>query len=364
MADKKLIYKAAVFHKHKEPFTIETIEAPELKGEQVLIKTAGAGLCHTDLHIWLGEFPGIPEKIPAVLGHEPSGYVAAKGESVPDHIKVGMKVLVQGGYYSEDDIYTLKGHNCLAVKQCQSWTGSYGLYGGAYAEYFMVPSYRYLVNAEGLDDLVAASSLTDAGLTPYRAVKRGLNLVREFVEPEDFAVVVAVGGLGSYAPQWLNVLAPYLNVIAVDAKDEALELASKVAKIHTTVNPKKEDAVKKIKEVVGNKKIPLILDFVGLENILPTYLPLLAPGGTYVQVGLGAPKTSFPILDLVIKEWNIIGSLWGSVADLREVVGFARKGAVKYRELVTKRWKLEEINEAFDTMHKGKYVGRMVIAFE
>ncbi|MGC8937297.1 MAG: zinc-binding dehydrogenase [Candidatus Methanomethylicaceae archaeon] len=364
MVGGKLVYKAAVFHKHKEPFAIETIEAPEVKGEQVLIKTAGCGLCHTDLHIWLGEIPGLPEKVPAVLGHEPSGYVAAKGNSVPDHIKVGMKVLIQGAYYSEDDIYTLKGHNVLATKPCPSWTGAYGIYGGAYSEYFVVPSYRYLVNVEGLDDLAAASQLTDAGLTPYRAVKRGLNMVREFAEPEDFAVVVAVGGLGSYAPQYLNILAPYLNVIAVDIKDEALELASKVAKIHATVNPKKEDAIKKIREIVGSKKIPLILDFVGLENNIPTYLPLLAPGGTYVLVGLGALKASFPTQDLTLKEWNIIGSYWGSVADLREVAGLARRGAVRYRELVTKRWKLEEINEAFDTMHKGKYIGRMIIAFE
>jgi len=72
----------------------------------VLIRTAGCGLCHTDLHIWLGELPGLPERIPAVLGHEPSGYVAAKGELVPDSIKIGAPVLVQGGYYAEEDIYT------------------------------------------------------------------------------------------------------------------------------------------------------------------------------------------------------------------------------------------------------------------
>ena len=364
MESKRVAYKAAVFYKYKEPFTIQMIEAPEPKGEQVLVKTAGAGLCHTDLHIWLGEIPGLPEVVPAVLGHEPSGYVAAKGDAVPDHIKIGMKVLVQGAYYTEDDIYTLKGHNVLATKPKPSWTGAYGLYGGAYAEYFLVPSYRYLVNAEGLDDLVAAATLTDAGLTPYRAVKRGLSLVREFAEPGDFVVVVAVGGLGLFALQYVNILAPYLNVIAVDVKDEALDLASKVAKIHSTINAKKEDPVKKIKEIVGVRKIPLILDFIGLENNVPTYLPLLAPGGTYVLVGLGALQTSFPTQDLVLKEWNIIGSYWGSVADLKEVVELARKGLVKYKEITTKRWKLDEINEAFDTMRKGKYVGRMVIAFE
>jgi len=360
----KLVYKAAVFHKHKEPFAIETIEAPKLKGEQVLIKTAGAGLCHTDLHIWLGEAPGLPEVVPCVLGHEPSGYVAAKGDAVPDRIKIGMKVLVQGAYYTEDDIYTLKGHNVLATKPKPSWTGAYGLYGGAYAEYFVVPSYRYLVNAEDLDDLVAASVLTDAMLTPYRAVKRGLNVAREFAEPDDFVIVIGPGGLGAFGLQCINILAPYLNIIAAARRDEVLEFASKIAKVHSTVNVKKEDPVRKIKEIVGTRKVVLILDFVVSEDTVKTYLPLLAPGGAYVTIGLGGLSASFPILDLVVKEWNIIGSYWGSVADLREVVGLARRGTVKYKELVTKRWKLEQINEAFAEMQRHVHIGRMVIAFE
>ena len=169
------VYKSAVFYDYKQPFKIETIKAPEVCGEQVLVKTVGCGLCHTDLHIWLGELPGLPEKKPCVLGHEPSGIVVAKGDAVPDYIKIGMPVLVQGAYYLEEDIYTLKGENVLATRPSPNWTGALGLYGGCYAEYFLVPSYRYLVPAEGLEDLAAAAVLTDAGLTPYRAVKKVLD---------------------------------------------------------------------------------------------------------------------------------------------------------------------------------------------
>jgi len=354
-------YKAAVIYKHREPMKIEMIKPPEVRGEQVFVRTAGCGLCHTDLHIWLGELQGLPEKIPAVLGHEPSGYVAAKGELVPDHIKIGMPVLVQGGYYVEEDIYTLKGVNQIARKRAQSWTGAYGLYGGCYSEYFIVPSYRYLVSAEGLEDLPAAAVLTDAGLTPYRAVKRTLNIAREYAEADDFIVVPGVGGLGSFGVQIINILAPHLNVIAVDVRDEALELANKVAKIYASINAKKENPVDTIKKIVGSKKIIAIVDFVGTEATISTYIGLLSPGGVYTVVGLGGMKGSFPIPDLVVNEITIQGSLWGSIADLRELVALAKKRMINYKDLVTRRWRLEEINEAFEFMHKNLHIGRMLI---
>ncbi|AEA11584.1 alcohol dehydrogenase [Thermoproteus uzoniensis 768-20] len=354
--------RAAVFRGYGQPFTIEEVEIPQPKGEQVVVRTAGCGLCHTDLHIWLGELPGVPEKVPSVLGHEPSGYVAAKGDAVPDRVKIGMPVLVQGGYYLEDDIYTLKGLNQMAVKKSQSWTGAYGLYGGCYAEYFLVPSYRYLVSAEGLDDLAAAAVLTDAGLTPYRAVKTALKLVGEFAEPGDVVVAVGVGGLGSFGVQWANVLAPHLDVVAVDAKEEALEFARKVGKIYALVDAKRGDPAKAVAEAAAGRKIVAVLDFVGAEQTISKYIDLLSPEGVYVVVGLGGVRGSFPIADLVINEKKIVGSLWGSVADLTEVVDYARRRAVNYGGLVTKRWKLDEINEAFQAMRRGQYVGRMVVA--
>lgn len=355
-------YRASVFYDYKQPFRVETIKTPMVKGEQVLIKTAGCGLCHTDLHIWLGELPGLPEKKPCVLGHEPSGYVAAKGDAVPEYVKIGMPVLVQGAYYVEEDIYTLKGENVLATRPSPMWTGSLGLYGGGYAEYFLVPSYRYLVPAEGLDDLAAASSLTDAGLTPYRAVKKAVESVKHYAEPDDFVIVVGVGGLGTFGAQYINILAPYLNLVVVDVKDEALEFASKIVpRIHTAINARKENPIEVVKRVTDGRKVVAVVDFVGAEALILTYSNMLSPSGAYVVVGLGGIKGSFLIPDLVLKEWKIIGSYWGSVADLREVAQLAKKHLIKYKEMVFKKWKLEEINEAFETMHKGEYVGRMVI---
>jgi len=356
------VYKSAVFYDYKQPFKIETIKAPEVCGEQVLVKTVGCGLCHTDLHIWLGELPGLPEKKPCVLGHEPSGIVVAKGDAVPDYIKIGMPVLVQGAYYLEEDIYTLKGENVLATRPSPNWTGALGLYGGCYAEYFLVPSYRYLVPAEGLEDLAAAAVLTDAGLTPYRAVKKVLDYTKTIAEADDLVVVVGVGGLGTFGAQYVNVLAPHLNLAIVARRDEVLEFAQKIVpRVYVAINAKKENPVEALKKAVGNKKIVAVIDFVGTNETISTYAKLLSPGGVYAVVGLGGTKASFSISDLVLREWKFVGSYWGSVADLREVVELAKKGLVKYREVVTKRWRLDEINEAFKVMHERRYLGRMVL---
>jgi propanol-preferring alcohol dehydrogenase len=352
--------KAAVFYGHKQPFRIETLEWPEPENEEVLVKTAACGFCHTDLHVWAGELPGFPLEVPCILGHEPAGYIEAKGSAVPEHIEVGQPVLVQGGFPAKDDIYSLKGHHQISIDKSHIWTGSRGLQGGAYAEYVMVPSYRYLVEADGLD-LLAASTLTDAALTPYRAAKLALHVVSEFAEAGDFVVVVGPGGLGAYAPQILNARAPYLNVITVGRRDEVLELASKHADVHTSVNIKKADPIEAIASAVGDKKVVAVLDFVTTAETVSTFSTLLAPRGAFMLLGLGALEVTIPVPSTVVGEITYMGSLWGSVADLREVVALARKGMLHYKELVTKSWKLDEINDAFTAMQERNLLGRMVI---
>lgn len=354
-------YRAALFYDYKQPFRVEEVDMPEIKGEQVLVRTIGCGLCHSDLHIWFGEFPGVPVRRPAVLGHEASGIVVAKGDAVPDRVKVGMPVLVNGLYPLEESIYALKGENNLVLRALNNIDGSLGLYGGCYAEYFVVPDYRYLISAEGLDDLAAAAPLSDAGLTPYRAVKKALDATRMYAEADDFIVVVGVGGLGTFGAQYVNILAPYLNLIVVDARDEALEFVSKLANVHTSINAKRENPLDSIRRVVGRRKVMAVVDFVGSDSTVSTYINALSPGGAYVVVGLGGAKASFPLSALVLREWKIIGNYGGSVADLRELVQLARKGLVKYREVVTKRWSLEEINEGFEALRNGVYMGRTIV---
>jgi D-arabinose 1-dehydrogenase-like Zn-dependent alcohol dehydrogenase len=80
---------------------------------------------------------------------------------------------------------------------------------------------------EGIDDLVAVAPLTCAGLTTFRAIKKARNVL----DVDDYVIVVGLGGLGAYAVQWLRVIAPYVNIIGVDTRDEAIEFVSKVLQL-------------------------------------------------------------------------------------------------------------------------------------
>ncbi|MFB6491049.1 MAG: alcohol dehydrogenase catalytic domain-containing protein [Thermoproteus sp. AZ2] len=355
-------YKVAALHELRKPFKIEEFDLPEVSGEQVLVKTAGCGLCHSDLHIWLGELAVAP-RFPLVLGHEPSGYVAAKGGGVPESIRVGMPVLVNGGYYRRENIYSLRGANQLADLEAQMWAG--GIHVGCYAEYFLVPSYRYLVPAEGLEDLDKASVLSDAGLTPYRAFKHAMAILqaRQYAEPGDIVVVVGVGGLGIFGAQYVSRLAPHLDLVLADVRDEALEFAGKFARPLALINARRENPLEAIKKTAHDRKVVAVLDFVGSSKTVSTYIKALSPGGVYVLIGLAEPEATIPIFDTVAQEYAVLGSLWGSIGDLYEVAGLAKRGLVDYRGVVTKRWRLDEINEAFMQMEKGAQLGRMVVSF-
>ncbi|MEM2234734.1 MAG: alcohol dehydrogenase catalytic domain-containing protein, partial [Desulfurococcaceae archaeon] len=106
---------------------IGEIEVPEPAGEAVVVKVAGAGICHSDLHLLKGELPGFPTPLPIVLGHENSGYVHAIGEKVSS-TWLNKPVLVFGGWYEEEDEFTLVGDQQLADKA--TWPGILKYHGG------------------------------------------------------------------------------------------------------------------------------------------------------------------------------------------------------------------------------------------
>ena len=355
--------KAAVLREYLSPLSIEEVPRPRVKGpNDVVVKIVGSGVCHTDVHVWRGEAEAVLNiKLPLILGHEPSGIVYEVGGEVPEKLKPGTPVLVcASSFCGEEDEYTLSGESQLCDKP--EWPGL-SWRQGAYAEYLHVPHYKYLVPAHGLNDLEAASLLTDAGVTAYRAVKKAA----ERVKPDDYVVVVGLGGVGLFA---LQLAKNYLhaNVIGVDIRDDKLDFAAKVAKLEShdhLVNAKRIDSLEdEILKATGGRGVRAILDFVGLEREMELYLRLLAKKGIYVVVGLSSPFGSqVPNLHLILGERTITGVLWGSCNDVKELALLAKKGLVDYSSIVTARIKLEEVSEALEKLDRGEVLGRQIIVF-
>src|SRR5438128_1668255 len=205
--------RAARLHAFGEPLRIDEMAVPEVARDEVLIRIAGAGVCHSDLHIRTGEFPLPPGfELPLTLGHENAGYVEAVGPEVKS-VERGDAVAVWGG------------RGCGSCRICrqgdeQCCNMALWVAAGGYAELMHVPSERFLIPLDGLDP-VAAAPLADAGLTPYRAIRK----VLPHLYPGAAVVVVGIGGLGHMALQILKAVAPSTRIIAVDVARDRLDAA-------------------------------------------------------------------------------------------------------------------------------------------
>ncbi|MEM0027441.1 MAG: alcohol dehydrogenase catalytic domain-containing protein [Ignisphaera sp.] len=352
-------HKVAIVKEFGKPLVIEEVPTPEPKDRQVLVKVISAGICHTDVHIWKGDWAsgGLPPKLPFVISHEIVGEVVAKGDRVPDNVKIGEKVLVYAWGWAEEDEWVIKGLTHLNDRPLHLGVTAEG----GLREYFLVQDYRFLVDVEGLEDLPTAAPLACAGLTTYRATKK----ILPFLDPDDYVLVVGLGGLGSYQVQWLRALARHVNVIGADVKDEAISFVDKISKLDFAVNASKTDPVKAIMEATKGKGVKAVVDLVANAKTIGTYLNVLAKTGIYMLVGMmGVEATIGPLVPFIASEKAIMSSVVGTLRDQIEVIRAARKGLVNYSAVVTRRLKLEEATEALEALEKGKVIGRQIVVFD
>lgn len=350
-------HKAALLRELGKPLAIEEVPTPTPSDYGVLLKVIAAGICHSDIHIWAGDYRpiGVPKHLPWILSHEVAGIVVAKGDKVPEAVRVGSKALVYAWQFAEEDERTLGGYTQLARKRARL---SIDVPGGL-QEYIHVPHYRFVVDIDGLDDPQAAAPLACAGLTTYNAVKK----IKPHVGPGDYVLIVGLGGLGAYAVQWVRALLPYVNLVVADIREEAIEFASKLAKVDAAVNPSKEDPVRALSEITRGEGVKAVLDIVGLPQTIGTYTKAVATLGVYVMVGLMGYEAPIPVHHIIRNEIRIFGCYTGSLSDQHEVVECARRGLIDYRGTVGRKYRFEEVNDAIKAVAKGEQLGRVVVVF-
>jgi alcohol dehydrogenase, propanol-preferring len=282
---------------YNKPLEMRQVPIPDVQGEEVLVKISGSGLCHSDLHLMGGALKIIPG-FPFTVGHENAGTIEEIGERVSG-FKKGDPVLVYRGWSRKSDRFSLTGQEQLT--NILDWVGI-GQPGG-YAEYLKVPNFRYLLHADGLD-LVEAAILTDAGLTPYRAIRKLL----PNVYPDSTVAIFGCGGLGQFGVQFAKVLTPYARIIAIDADDKKLSIAKELG-ADVIINNTKEDPVKKVKEITGNEGAQGMVDFVGTDATLDQAYSMGGRQSKLVLVGLagGILKYNADLLG----ELELTTSNWG-----------------------------------------------------
>ncbi|MFG2629498.1 NAD(P)-dependent alcohol dehydrogenase [Streptomyces sp. NPDC048473] len=328
---------------------VVTVPDPEPGPGQVLLKVTAAGVCHSDIAVMSRPAERIPFPLPLTLGHEGVGTVAALGDGVSG-LSTGESVAVYGPWGCGSCIKCAEGKEnyCLRAKELGITAPGLGS-PGAMAEYMIVDAPRHLVPLGGLDP-VQAVPLTDAGLTPYHAIKRSLpKLV-----PGATAVVIGSGGLGHVAIQLLRAMTA-VRVIALDVSEDKLALARAVGAHETVLSD--EHAAAKVRELTGGIGAQVILDFVGAPPTVATAGAAAAIDSDVTIVGLGGGALPVGFGSLP-NSTTVTSPYWGSRSELAEVLDLARAGSV---EVHVETYTLDEAPLAYERLHHGKINGRAVI---
>ena len=328
----------------------EIVDLPEPKPEagQVLLKIAGAGVCHSDLHV-LDDGIGVPG--PFTLGHENAGWVAALGEGVTGW-KEGDPVAVYGpwGCGACRTCQTSSENYCENHASIPSYGGGLGSDGGM-ADYMLVPSSRLLVPLGDLDP-VKAAPLSDAALTPYHAIKRALPLLT----PDATVLVIGIGGLGHMALQLLQAMTP-ARLIAADIDDSKLEHARQLGVEHCLNTGDSKAAIEQIRDLVGPRGVTLALDVVGAQQTVDLCSAVVGRASRISILGLAGGVLHYRA-NRPPYGCEVTVPYWGTRTELMEVIALARAGHI-HSEVET--FPLEQAGDVYQRLREGRIRGRAVL---
>jgi len=338
--------RAAVFRGAGQPVAVETVPDPVPADGQIVIRVAACGVCHTDLH-YIDHGTPTFKKPPVILGHEVSGTVASCGEGAGDFSE-GERVLVAA---------VLSCGDCAACRAGRENICANGVMlgnhmDGGYAEFIAVPA-RDVFRLPDEIPLVEGSIIADAMTTPYHAVVN-----RGRVLPGDAVVVLGCGGVGLNVVQFAVALGA--RVVAVDLSDDKLDWASRLGAAET-VNPSRVDRLdREVRNRTGGGGADVVFEVIGRPETQQQGLACLKTGGRLVLVGYSPEEVSFNSGRVMFRELEVVGSLGCRPLDYPRVIEMARTGRVRVAELVTHRFPLDAIGDAFETLRSGAAIRAVV----
>jgi S-(hydroxymethyl)glutathione dehydrogenase / alcohol dehydrogenase len=373
--------KAAVLYEYGKPLVIEEVllDPPEPGKGEVKIRVAATTICHSDIHSFRGEH-GNP-KLPAVGGHEVTGYVEEVGEGVTYDVKAGDRVIVAlGAVGCGQCFYCVRGFPYLCEKgrphrprtgkfQGISSVGRYlnkngerlTQFGGGVAgfvEYTIVSENR-LVKIPDNMPFDRAAPLACGVMTGYGAV---VNLAQ--VKPRSSVVVVGTGGVGLSAIQGARLSGAY-PIIAVDVLDNKLEMARLFGATHTLNSKKEKDPVNAVWQMASGRGADYVFIGVGGVDVLRQGFLMSGMGGMTVIIGHHGEETlsAFEPTDLFGRFLTGGGGNARIRIDIPHLIEYYLTGQLKLDEYITGHYPLERINEAIASMLSGDEL-RPVITLE
>jgi alcohol dehydrogenase len=352
------------------PLTIETIDLAPPGPDEVLVRIAGAGLCHSDLSVINGDRP---RPVPLALGHEASAVVEECGPGVTDlargdHVvmsfvptcgtclpcREGRAALCEPGNAANGEGTLLSGARRI---RCEGVEVNHHAGVSAFGEYAVV-SRHSIVRIDPEIPLIEAALFGCAVMTGVGAVVNTCG-----VRMGQSVAVVGLGGVGLSA--LLGAVACGAGrVVAVDLSEDKLRIARELGATDTYL-ASDPDAVAQIRSATQGG-VDHALEMAGSVKAFDTAYRITRRGGTTATAGLAHPTQAFtlPAVGLVGEERVVRGSYMGSCVPARDIpryIALYRQGRLPVNKLMTGTLALEAINEGFDRLDRGQAV-RQVIA--
>lgn len=341
--------KAVQFREAGTAPVVRSVPDPEPGPGQVLLKVTAAGVCHSDISVMSRPAEQRTYPLPLTLGHEGTGTVAALGAGVSG-LSEGDAVAVYGPWGCGGCAVCATGRENYCPHAARLGIRPPGLGApGAMADYLLVDDPRQLLPLGGLDP-VTTVPLTDAGLTPYHAIKRSLDRL----VPGGAAVVIGVGGLGHVAVQLLRALSP-VRVIALDVDPAKLALAEAVGAHHTVVSD--TAAAETVRDLTGGLGAQAVFDFVGAPPTVGLAGSVAAIDADVAIVGIGGGALPVGVGTLPFGV-RVSATYWGSRPELFEVLELARTGAVSVH---VETYGLDDAPLVYERLRAGAINGRAVL---
>ena len=362
--------RAAVLHEANQPMTIENLESTKPKRREVLIRTAFAGLCHSDLHFIEGLYPA---PFPCVLGHESAGVVEAVGEDVT-YVKPGDHVTTCLSVFCGDCPQCVTGHMNLCenteVKLLPGQSRRLSWNGKVVHQMFNLSSFAEMMCVHEhaivkIDKDIPMDRAALVGCGVVTGVMAVFNAAR--VEPGSTVAVLGCGGIGLSAVNGA-ALAGAERVIAIDTNQAKLEVALQMGATDI-INASNCDPVQAVKDLTGGAKNPFggvaySFEAIGAKTTAEQSFAMLKPGGLATIIGMIPLGTKIELHGAdFLRDRKIQGTSMGGNrfrVDMPRLLNMWKQGRLKLDHMISGFIELDQINDAYATMKTSANVRQLI----
>jgi S-(hydroxymethyl)glutathione dehydrogenase/alcohol dehydrogenase len=310
--------KAAVLYEVRQPLRIEDLEMPDVHDDDVLIKVVSCGVCHTDLKL---------SRDAIALRRRRSSAMKSRAR-----------------WSAHENLCERRPAPPNLKKKDGTLVTRWNV--GGFAQYVAVPAYMAFKIPDGIS-MEEASVVGCRVTTAYNAVKH-----RGKLEPNESALVIGCGGIGLNTIQFLKCFGAY-PIIAVDIAEEKLAAAKSFGATHT-INAATEDPVKAVIKLTAGG-VDKSFEAIGNGKTSDQIIQATRSGGTATIIGgLGSGPFTISSGNFVTKEITITGVSSRQANDVDEVFQMAQQGRIELKQLITKSYRYEQINEALEDLEHGK----------